>query len=99
MYTSSNRSEFIGDSRFTINTNYTDPKTTISLGFTLVEGSEEIFSNGEKLERGQDYQIDYFSGIIMLTGDIDPNSDLDITYDKHDLVTFDRKIMLALSPT
>lgn len=95
MYTSSNRSEFIGDSRFTINTNYTDPKTTISLGFTLVEGSEEIFSNGEKLERGQDYQIDYFSGIIMLTGDIDPNSDLDITYDKHDLVTFDRKIMLG----
>ena len=95
MYTTSNRTEYTGDARFTINANYTNPKSTISLGFTLVEGSEEILSNGEKLERGTDYQIDYFSGIIMLTGNIDPNSDLEISYDKHDLVTFDRKIMVG----
>tara|TARA_S200000501_G_scaffold378534_1_gene441689 strand:- start:464 stop:6634 length:6171 start_codon:yes stop_codon:yes gene_type:complete len=93
MYTSSNRTEYTGDARFTINANYTNPTSTINLGFTLVEGSEEIFSNGEKLERGQDYQIDYFSGMIVLTGNIDPNSELNITYDKHDLVSFDRKIM------
>ena len=60
MYTSSNRTEYTGDSRFTINANYTNPKSSINLGFTLVEGSEEIYSNGEKLKRGQDYQIDYF---------------------------------------
>ena len=95
MYTSSNRTEYTGDSRFTLNVNYTNPTSTINLGFTLVEGSEEIFSDGEKLERGKDYQIDYFSGIIMLNGDINPNSDLEIAYDKHDLVTFDRKIMVG----
>ena len=95
MYTSSNRTEYTGDSRFTLNINYTNPTATINLGFTLVEGSEEIFSDGEKLERGADYQIDYFSGVIMLTGDINPNSDLEISYDKHDLVTFDRKIMVG----
>ena len=95
MYTSSNRTEYTGDSRFTLNVNYTNPTSTINLGFTLVEGSEEIFSDGEKLERGKDYQIDYFSGVIMLTGDINPNSDLEISYDKHDLVTFDRKIMVG----
>jgi len=95
MYTSSNRTEYTGDSRFTLNINYTNPTATINLGFTLVEGSEEIFSDGEKLERGTDYQIDYFSGVIMLTGDINPNSDLEISYDKHDLVTFDRKIMVG----
>ncbi|MDG2287982.1 MAG: cell surface protein SprA [Candidatus Marinimicrobia bacterium] len=95
MYTSTNRTEYTGDSRFTIAADYTNPKSTINLGFTLVEGSEEIYSNGEKLERGQDYQIDYFSGMIMLTGNIDPNSDLEIVYDKHDLVTFDRKIMVG----
>ncbi|MFL2511122.1 MAG: cell surface protein SprA [Candidatus Neomarinimicrobiota bacterium] len=93
MYTSSNRTEYTGDSRFTINANYTNPKSSINLGFTLVEGSEEIYSNGEKLKRGQDYQIDYFSGMIVLTGDIDPNSNLEISYDKHELVSFDRKIM------
>ena len=95
MYTSTNRTEYAGDSRFTIAADYTNPKSTINLGFTLVEGSEEIYSNGEKLERGRDYQIDYFSGTIVLTGNIDQNSDLEISYDKHDLVTFDRKMMIG----
>lgn len=95
MYTSSNRTDFNGDSRFIISANYTNPKSSINLGFTLVEGSEEIFYNGDKLERGKDYQIDYFSGVILLTTDIDPNSDLEISYDKHDLVTFDRKMMIG----
>ena len=93
MYTSTNRTEYIGDSRFTINTSYASPNSTINLGFTLVEGSEEIYSNGEKLVKGQDYQIDYFSGMIVLTGEIDSSSDLEISYDKHELVSFDRKIM------
>ena len=95
MYSSTNRTEYTGDSRFTIAADYINPKSTINLGFTLVEGSEEIYSNGQKLERGQDYQIDYFSGMIMLTGNIDPSSDLEIVYDKHDLVTFDRKVMIG----
>ena len=59
MYITSNRTEYTGDARFTINANYTNPKSTISLGFTLVEGSEEILSNGEKLERGTDYPVSY----------------------------------------
>ncbi len=95
MYTSSNRTEYTGDSRFLIIAEYTNPKSSISLGFTLVEGSEEIFSNGVKLERGKDYQIDYFTGMIMLNTSISPDTDLEITYDKHDLVTFDRKIMVG----
>jgi len=95
MYTTTNRTEYTGDSRFTIEANYTSPKSSINLGFTLVEGSEEIYFNGEKLERGSDYQIDYFSGIIVLNNNIDPNGDIEIVYDKHDLVTFDRKIMVG----
>ena len=95
MYTTTNRTEYTGDSRFTIEADYTSPKSSINLGFTLVEGSEEIYFNGEKLERGSDYQIDYFSGMIVLNTNIDPNGDLEIVYDKHDLVTFDKKIMLG----
>ena len=95
MYTTSNRTEYTGDSRFTIEANYTSPKSSINLGFTLVEGSEEIYFNNEKLERGSDYQIDYFSGTIVLNNNIDPNGNIEIVYDKHDLVTFDRKIMVG----
>ena len=49
MYTTTNRTEYTGDSRFTIEANYTSPKSSINLGFTLVEGSEEIYFNDEKL--------------------------------------------------
>ena len=52
------RITYLAVALFTIAAVYTNPKSTINLGFTLVEGSEEIYSNGEKLERGQDYQID-----------------------------------------
>jgi len=95
MYTSTNSNEYTGDTRFSLMVNYASPKSSINLGFTLVEGSEEILSNGNKLQRGRDYQIDYFSGTITLSENINPNDELKISYDKHDLVTFDRKIMLG----
>lgn len=95
MYISTNRSDFTGDSRFTLNVEYTSPKSVINLGFTLVEGSEELYYNGEKLQKGRDYQVDYFSGMIMILKNIDPEGELDISYDKHELVTFDRKLMIG----
>ena len=95
MYTTTNRSEYIGDSRFTVEANYSSPQSSINLGFTLVEGSEEIYYNGTKLQKGADYQIDYFSGTIVMSDNIDPDGDLEILYDKHDLVTFDKKIMIG----
>jgi len=33
-----------------LNVNYTNPKATINLGFTLVEGSEEIFQMAKNLK-------------------------------------------------
>ena len=93
MYTSTNITQYTGDSRFSILVRYSSPQQSINLGFTLVEGSEEIFSNGNQLLKGRDYQIDYFSGTITLSENINPDDDLRISYDKHDLVSFDRKIM------
>ena len=90
MYSSTILSEYTGDSRFSIFVNYSSPKKSINLGFTLVEGSEEIYSNGNKLVKGRDYQINYFSGTITLSENINPNDNLRVTYDKHDVVTFDR---------
>ena len=67
----------------------------IVLKSILDEKTLTIYFNNEKLERGSDYQIDYFSGIIVLNTNIDPNGNIEIVYDKHDLVTFDRKIMVG----
>ena len=59
----------------------------------LIEGSEEVIQNGITLKRGLDYNIDYFTGTIVLLGDAanDPNAKLKVNYDKHELVSFDKK--------
>ena len=44
-----------------------------------------------------DYNIDYFSVTFVLLGDAgnDPNAKLKINYDKHELVSFDKKTIFG----
>jgi len=95
MYQTSNQTTIRGDSRFTIEVDYTNVSSTINLGFMLVEGSEEVYVNNSKQVRGTDYQIDNFSGTIVFLNEIDPKADVEIKYDKHELVSFDKKVILG----
>ena len=97
MYTSSSSSEINGDHRWMIEAVYTNQSSTINLGFMLIEGSEEVIQNGVILKRGLDYSIDYFTGTIVLLGDAanDPNAKLKVNYDKHELVSFDKKTIFG----
>ena len=97
MYTSSVNSEVNGDNRFIIETKYSNQSSTINLGFMLVEGSEEVVQNNIVLKRGVDYQIDYFTGTIVLMGSAaeDPNADLKVRYDRHEIVSFDKKTIFG----
>ena len=97
LYTSSSSSEINGDHRWMIEAAYTNQSSTINLGFMLIEGSEEVIQNGINLKRGLDYNIDYFTGTIILLGDAanDPNAKLKVNYDKHELVSFDKKTIFG----
>ncbi|OUW80361.1 MAG: cell surface protein SprA, partial [bacterium TMED217] len=97
MYTSSVNSEINSDNRFVIETKYSNQSSTINLGFMLVEGSEEVVQNNIVLKRGIDYQIDYFTGTIVLMGSAadDPNADLKVRYDRHEIVSFDKKTIFG----
>jgi len=96
MYTSTVHTDYTGDSRFTIEADYSNLSSTINLGFMIVEGSEEVTLNGGKLIKNQDYTIDYFSGTInLIKSDIDPNADIDIKYEKNELVSFDKKVIIG----
>ena len=97
MYTSSISSQVNSDNRFVIETKYSNQSSTINLGFMLVEGSEEVVQNNIILKRGLDYQIDYFTGTIVLMGSAadDPNADLKVRYDRHEIVSFDKKTIFG----
>ena len=53
-------------------------------------------SDNLSLKRSIDYQVDYFSGTIVLADDVDPNAEIKVIYDKHQLVTFDKKTILGV---
>ena len=96
MYFSTQRTQITNDSRFAIEVDYANQSATINLGFMIVEGSEQVYKGGVPLKRSIDYQVDYFSGTIVLSDDVDPNADIKVIYDKHQLVTFDKKTILGV---
>ncbi len=96
-YTTTDRNLINQDHRFALEAKYSNQSSTINLGFMLVDGSEEVIQNGVTLKRGIDYQIDYFSGTIFLLGDAadNPNAKLKILYDRHEIVSFDKKTIVG----
>lgn len=97
MYTSTTDNLIRGDSHFKIESDYSNKASNISLGFMVVEGSEEVKLNGLTLQRGIDYQIDYFGGSLTFLNEdaLAPNANLEVLYEKHELVSFDKKTIVG----
>ena len=95
MYTTTTQTEINNDSRFEIQVEYTNQSSNINLGFMIVEGSEQVFVDGLELKRGIDYQIDYFSGTLIMNEELNPNAALKILFDKHEVVSFDKKTIFG----
>lgn len=98
MYRSLNYQKIRNESKFDIKATYQNKSATINLGgFMLVEGSEEVYLDDRLLQRGKDYAIDYFTGTLtILNEDInDPAAELSILYEKHELVSFDKKTIMG----
>jgi len=97
MYTTTNTNDIQNDSEFSIETEYSNQTSNISLGFMVVEGSEEVKLNGVTLQRGIDYQIDYFGGSLTFLNEeaLAPNANLEVLYEKHELVSFDKKTIIG----
>ncbi len=83
---------------FSIVVNYASSSATYELGFGVLENSEEVTLNGQRLTRGNDYSIDYVSGTLtILNRDaLVPGADVKIRYEKGQLFQLDTKTMLGL---
>ena len=95
MYTSTILNEKTEDKRWEIEVTYKNKSASINLGFMIVEGSDQVFLNGKELKRGPDYQVDYFTGTLVLDPNLDPNAELKILFEKYELVSFDKKIIVG----
>ena len=56
---------------------------TYNLGFDVIEGSEVVIVNGQRLQRGRDYTIDYSFGTLTITNSslLTPGADIEISYE------------------
>ena len=85
--------------KFTITGEYSASVTsTFNVGFNVVENSVKVFFNGNELQPGIDYTVDYLMGQVKIrkAEALVPGADLRITYEKNDLFQMASKTMLGL---
>jgi hypothetical protein len=100
MYKSNNQNDLNASSRYVIIAKYSRPSSKISLGFDILEDSEAVTLNGEKLIRGVDYTINYFTGELSFSQRTaglvsQPNADLTIDYESNPLFKPDQETLLG----
>lgn len=63
----------------------------------IIEGSEQVTANGQRLAKGTDYNIDYDFGQITLLSDVamDPNADLRIDFEYAPFFAVQKKTLLG----
>ncbi|MBL0061802.1 MAG: cell surface protein SprA [bacterium] len=78
-------------------TEYKGTTSQYDLGPLVLEGSEEITLNGNRLMRGSDYTIDYLSGQLKILSEAAKaaNANLEITYESGQVFQLDRKTLLG----
>ncbi len=64
-----------------------------TLGFSLVEGSVNVFANGSELTEGVDYEVDYSFGMITILNDryLASGQDIRVEYENNQLNTIGQK--------
>ncbi len=74
------------------------PQQFISLGGMIIEGSVEIFKNGQRLEEGRDYTVDYMTGTVRFMTPLNETDEIKVNYRTEGLGG-DSRAILGLAST
>lgn len=98
LYKSTERDLDKGISSFEIEVEYKSVSSTYQLSFNVLKGSVEVYLNGQKLNEGTDYTVDYISGelTILRSQALSTDSDISITYENAALFQLDTKTLLGI---
>lgn len=86
-----------GDRIWKFETEFKGSTANYDLGPLVLEGSEEVTLNGNRLVRGSDYTIDYLSGQLKILNEAAkaPGADLEITFESGQVFQLDKKTLLG----
>ncbi len=97
IYDTTSPSHINFSSRFYISVKSKNRSTNYSLGFNVIEGSEEVRLNGGILQRDIDYTIDYFSGSLTLLSEqaTKPDATVEVSYQSNQLFQLEKKTIMG----
>jgi cell surface protein SprA len=77
--------------------NSTADQNTIDLGFGVLEGSERVIVNGEVMQSGIDYDINYFSGKLTLKSNraILGKNNMEVEYESKNIFQLDKRTLIG----
>lgn len=98
IYDTTVQSVITGQSKFFLEVKTKNRSTDYNLGFNVIEGSEVVTLDGEVLQKGRDYTIDYFSGQLTILNEraSNPSAQLDISYERNQLFQLEKKTILGM---
>ncbi|MBL7192086.1 cell surface protein SprA [bacterium] len=85
-------------SKYYFNVKYKNLSASYSLGFGVLEGSEEVYLNGQRLQKNKDYTIDYMTGNLIITNEAaaSPSADVDVLWESGEIFQLDKKTLLGV---
>ncbi len=98
IYDTTVQSVITAQSKFYLEVKTKNRSTDFSLGFNVIEGSEVVTLDGQALQKGRDYTIDYFSGQLTVLNPraSDPAARLDVSYERNQLFQLEKKTILGM---
>lgn len=94
---STNNADVRDQSKFELAAKYSNQSSVINLGGFVIEGSEEVKLDGQTLQKGKDYTVDYFLGQIKIINEdaLKPGADLEISYESNEVFQLDKKVVIG----
>ena len=85
-------------SKYYFSVKYANASASFTLGFNVLEGSEEVFLNDRLLSKGSGYQIDYMTGnlTILDPGAALPTANVEVYWESGEIFQLDKKTLLGM---
>lgn len=85
-------------SKYYFSVKYANTLAAYSLGFNVLEGSEEVYLNDKLLSKGSGYQIDYMTGnlTILDPGAGLPTANVEVFWESGEIFQLDKKTLLGM---
>lgn len=100
LYTSANPNDLRDSSKYYLKLTSRQRSKQVSLGtINILEGSEVVTKNGQRLSRDLHYEIDYTTGIVTFIDDnvLDPTATVTIDYEYAPFISAEKRTLFGFS--